>query len=63
MHIVFLSSNLFSQEFTFYRLDKVNRFPLTLTRSRETNYSLRKTTILLVVDEVIEVADARALQL
>jgi len=44
-------------EFASYRFDKVNRLPLTLTRSREINYG-PATTILLVVDEVIKVADA-----
>lgn len=39
------------------RFDKVNHFPLTLTRSREINYG-PATTILLVVDEVIKVAGA-----
>jgi len=44
-------------EFASYRFDKVNRLPLILTRSREINYG-PATTILLVVDEVIKVADA-----
>lgn len=63
MHIVplllghsFIKSFLFG-EFALYRFDKVNRLPLTLTRSREINYG-SATTILLVADKVNKVEDA-----